>query len=321
MNRTGRLLCALMTCIILLAVCPAQALAAEPIDPTKDSSMTVIYQYDDTPLTGVRFNVFRIASVDDHTQFALEERFADYPVRVNDNTVEGWNELAATLTAYIQAYGTAPDYSEVTDENGTVELTGLKPGLYLVVGEKLVTEFYTYTVQPTIVAIPSLDFEANAWLYDVECYPKARRDAIPDEPSTVKRKVLKIWDDDGNTEKRPENITVQLYADGKPYGEPVKLDAKCYWKYTWENLPEFDAKGGRIVWSVTEAKVDGYTVKIDQSGMTFTVKNSTGKPPVTPPDKPPVLPQTGVLWWPVPLLTCVGLALIIAGIVRRRRNA
>lgn len=30
------------------------------------------------------------------------------------------------------------------------------------------------------------------------------------------------------------------------------------------------------------------------------------------------LPQTGQLWWPVPILAIAGLMLMIAGIIRRR---
>ena len=43
------------------------------------------------------------------------------------------------------------------------------------------------------------------------------------------------------------------------------------------------------------------------------------------PTQPPVygdsLPQTGQLWWPVPVLLCVGLACIAAGLIRRRRTS
>ena len=32
------------------------------------------------------------------------------------------------------------------------------------------------------------------------------------------------------------------------------------------------------------------------------------------------LPQTGSLWWPVPVLTAAGLILVCAGVMRRRRS-
>ncbi len=43
------------------------------------------------------------------------------------------------------------------------------------------------------------------------------------------------------------------------------------------------------------------------------------EPPTTEP-KDPAIPQTGQLWWPVPLLACAGLALFALGMVLNRRN-
>ena len=48
--------------------------------------------------------------------------------------------------------------------------------------------------------------------------------------------------------------------------------------------------------------------------------------PTSPPTKPTPssgggkLPQTGQLWWPVPVLTCGGLGCIVVGLFRRRRD-
>ncbi len=42
-------------------------------------------------------------------------------------------------------------------------------------------------------------------------------------------------------------------------------------------------------------------------------------PPPTPPE--PVLPDTGQLWWPVPVLACGGLALFALGLLLLRRRA
>lgn len=55
------------------------------------------------------------------------------------------------------------------------------------------------------------------------------------------------------------------------------------------------------------------------------VKNELEKTPETtsstePPEKPDRLPQTGQLWWPVPVLICLGLACIAVGLIRRRRD-
>ena len=42
--------------------------------------------------------------------------------------------------------------------------------------------------------------------------------------------------------------------------------------------------------------------------------------PEEPDVPPPTLPQTGLLWWPVPLLMCSGLLLLAAGLIVLRRQ-
>ena len=50
--------------------------------------------------------------------------------------------------------------------------------------------------------------------------------------------------------------------------------------------------------------------------LTNTHKDYT--PGATPPPSGGKLPQTGQLWWPVPVLTAAGMLLIVVGLVRRR---
>lgn len=42
--------------------------------------------------------------------------------------------------------------------------------------------------------------------------------------------------------------------------------------------------------------------------------------PTQKPTPPPDLPQTGMLWWPVPVMLCAGVALLAVGVVCRRRG-
>ena len=51
-----------------------------------------------------------------------------------------------------------------------------------------------------------------------------------------------------------------------------------------------------------------------REGTTFLMTNTY------PPDTPPKIPQTGMLWWPVPLLVCGGLLFVVLGCRMRRRN-
>ena len=72
---------------------------------------------------------------------------------------------------------------------------------------------------------------------------------------------------------------------------------------------------------LVEKEVEGYTVTVTREGITFVVTNTYGETiedEETPLANKPPLPKTGQLWWPVPVLICAGLLLIIFGLLRRR---
>ena len=90
----------------------------------------------------------------------------------------------------------------------------------------------------------------------------------------------KIWDDGDNQDgKRPESITVNLFANGEKIdSKAVKADAEGNWKYSFKNLPKY-ANGQLISYTVTEDAVPEYTTEI--SGTTITNKYQPGKTSIT----------------------------------------
>ena len=86
----------------------------------------------------------------------------------------------------------------------------------------------------------------------------------------------KIWDDGNNQDgKRPESITVNLFANGEKIdSKAVKADAEGNWKYSFKNLPKY-ANGQLISYTVTEDAVPEYTTEI--SGTTIINKYQPGK--------------------------------------------
>ena len=132
---------------------------------------------------------------------------------------------------------------------------------------------------------------------------------------------MKVWNDAGQKHDRPEKITVQLLKNGEVY-DTVILNERNSWRYIWNDLPKYDKNGLPIEWRVVELTPEGYTVSITQESGTFVVTNTPKQPSVTPPtDQPkePTLPQTGELWWPVPVLAAAGLLLIAAGAGKKRK--
>ena len=95
-------------------------------------------------------------------------------------------------------------------------------------------------------------------------------------PELTKISGEKIWDDGDNQDgKRPESITVNLFANGEKIdSKAVKADEEGNWKYSFKNLPKY-ANGQLISYTVTEDVVPEYTTEI--SGTTIINKNQPGK--------------------------------------------
>src|SRR5690625_7613278 len=74
-------------------------------------------------------------------------------------------------------------------------------------------------------------------------------------------KVEKEWKDDNNaTDKRPDQITVELFQnDSKEAVETKVIRNTDNWEYTFKNLDKYDDEGKLYSYTVTESQqVDGY---------------------------------------------------------------
>lgn len=85
-------------------------------------------------------------------------------------------------------------------------------------------------------------------------------------PSTTTVSGTKTWRDNDNQDgERPTAITVNLLADGKQVSSQ-QVTASNDWKYSFTNLPKY-AGGKKIVYTVTENQVKGYTTTIDNTNI------------------------------------------------------
>ncbi len=273
-----RILPLLLSMLCVLALLPTKAFAAGAIDLNQNVTLAIRYTHNEKPVSGVQFNLYYVADVNEYAEFALAGDFENYPVQVNGLTTDGWKTLAETLKGYAEQDKLKALDSGKTDDNGTLSFPNdqesLKPGLYLVVGRTLTKDGYSYKTEPFLVSLPNLDSDANTWSYDVTVEPKHTREELPPSPSddTVSRKVLKVWKDD--VEKlRPQEVIIQLLKDGEVY-DTVTLNEKSDWCHTWDELPKYNKDGSKVEWAVTEKAVDDYTVLIEKNGITFTVTNT-----------------------------------------------
>ena len=101
-------------------------------------------------------------------------------------------------------------------------------------------------------------------------------------PEETEATVQKVWVDGDNQDNiRPETITVQLMANGTPYGDATVLSASNGWTDTITNLPK-NAGGEAIKYTWTEGTLPtGYELtSIETSGTVTTITN-THKPEET----------------------------------------
>lgn len=322
------ILTCLVLCLMLQVFCPIKVRAATTVETDRECSLTIRFVHKGEPITQAGFSLYRVADVSEYGEYQATGSFAKYPVDLSVTDNDKWKEAAETLAAYAVRDGVSPVLSSETDEKGILSWDGLQVGLYLLVGQNRVDGGKRYAPQPVFVRLPEKDAKTDDWIYDVSLNAKA--EITPEESSMISLKVVKVWNDSQDAEKkRPESVTVQLLKDGQ-VNDTQALNAENGWKYTWNDLD------GEYEWKVVEKDVPtGYTVSIGQNEGVFVITNTLNVTPPPKEDSPspkippkqdtpsttvsrsvPNLPQTGMLWWPIPILTICGILLFVTGWVR-----
>lgn len=349
---TSAVMCLLLgAALIASSVVAASALEA---DLNREIGIAVKYEYNDIPISGVRFDLYKIADMTSDGQLKVRPDFAKYKISYDNLTPEKMKTLSDTLCAYIMRDGIAPISSAVTNENGYAVFrseTKQTAGLYLVIGEKKTIGKNIYTPETLMISMPTLDTDGKTHLYKITAIPKGEMNTAG---SKTQIKVSKVWKDDKSKGERPHSVTVQLMRDDVIYSE-VTLSEANNWRYSWKDLNE------KYRWTVAEKEVpDGYTVAVTVSEKNYIIVNTggstehttggttepgntsdtTGRNDTTKPSDTKTtggsdfstsasassstspspsttnssIPQTGMLEWPIPIMAEIGAVLFIIGI-------
>ena len=79
----------------------------------------------------------------------------------------------------------------------------------------------------------------------------------------------KTWNDNDQIAKRPESITVRLFADGTEVNSQT-VNAESNWTYKFTELPKY-AAGKEIVYTVSEDAVPGYITSVNGTNLINTI--------------------------------------------------
>lgn len=334
------------------------AAAYATIDTSRTGSLTVTHvSVDDELMEGVTSHLYLIATIDEEGQYTITDDFKgffeDQDFFNNGYDYDAWKSCVMydpqtdsdDLLSYVRDRNIQEVTSGVSDAKGKTYYTDLKLGVYYVLSDKVEKDGFTHMFVNFVYPVPILEMEKDSAQFVVNYAPSASPKKAKVENKVMTHcHILKRWNDSGYENNRPSSITFDIYCDGE-FMERVTLSPENNWYYEWENE-------GIHSYKVKEVSAGaGYTgdLQIFQDGTHFQVVcTNTYNPPETPPGNPPEepetppgipdlpevlgairdlpevlgarrLPQTGQLWWPLPLLVIAGVLLIVKGI--KKNNA
>lgn len=240
------------------------------------------------PISNMNVSLYRVAD----ENYNLVDSFSRYSIDLKQD-VQG---AANALENRILMDGIEADACVTSDSSGKASFTGLESGIYLVVGKEVFQDGVFYMPQVSLVSLSgylSVDLKYE----------------MSDKPSRIH--VLKVWKKD-NKKSRPKSIEVCLLRSDGIVVDRVVLNSDNQWSYTWDHLST------SYTYSVMETSVpSSYKESCTREKDTIVLTN-TGSDKYRVEKKDEVLPNSGQLWWPVPVLLFVGLVLF--GLGRHLKN-
>ena len=260
---------------------PAKASALD-FDAQRKASVSVNLLETDgvTPIVGVEFSLYRVATVGRTDElelvYAYTDEFSGCGAELDDP------ELSKKLDTFVS--DAAPVKKLSTDAQGQALFSDLPLGLYFIKQTNTVDGYAPCT--PFLVTVPTQS--EDGYIYDINASPKT------DIERLCSITIKKTWNTDSYA-KIPDSITVELLREDTVV-ETATLSSGNNWQTTYTDMPESDS------YSIKEVNVPaGFTATYSQNGYVFTVTNSS------------FLAQTGQLIWPIPVLAMAGLCLVGLG--------
>ncbi len=292
---------ALFFAVLLLALVPVTHAAASL---PQGAELDVCVMHGSIPVVGMNVNIYLAATLRG-TEMSLSSDFSmctellDVAAGDPEDVRGAAYSLESTVTLNREI---KPTSTLSTNEKGYAVFDGLAAGVYLVSCDSLVSGERVYSAAPFLAYIYEADMTSG------ECIVAVTKTAVSGKKLDLE--VVKLWQDACHPSARPDSVELSLWCDGRLY-DVITLPENGRWSHTWTAL---DASRR---WNVTETPCEGYAApEIIRDGDTVTVTNSCNK--TTPPERGDDLPQTGQLWWPVPIMLVVGALLCVLGIVIRR---
>lgn len=301
----SKIIAVFIAMLLMVNTTPKMLFAEEKLDINQKCSLEIKYEAIDAQL-----RLYRIAELDEDASITLTEAYQDYRVDLEDDA----EAAALALESYIQRDQKVPEAYAQTDANGVVSFEDLETGIYLILSNRVEKDEFYYEPLPVMVSLPSKTVEMSEYQYDVVVNMKYTKAEIEDLPETINLKVMKSWEG-GSSNTQPKSIVATLLKDGLEH-DKVELSQANNWQYEWKDL------SSKYAWDVIEDKVpEHYTLKKNKNNLTVILTNTyDDSDDDSSNKKPPKAPDSGQLWWPIPLLVVGGLSFVVFGIILRKKE-
>lgn len=279
LRHLNKLLCLLLCAVFLGLLC--MGVWAQPETGCR---LVIDYHHEGHAIAEATFRLYRIADLSGEEELSYIGAFSNLSL-----DAEALSNEALNLYTRVENQGILPEYTMITDSQGMASVDSVAPGAFLLVGDPVRFNGFTYHVDKQVIFLKG---------ETLTLHTKSTR--LPEDMMLISVKTVKLWDDAGYENERPRAIGVRLLKDGKTVSSVVLSEANN-WTYTWNGLLP------NARWTVEEDVPEDYTVSVLEADHVFTLINHRKQ-----------IPQTGHIWWPVITVLCLGLALIVAGLVIRR---
>lgn len=300
MKKTFRKVLTALTCGLVALMSGVTAFA----DETYQKSIEIVCENDGIVMENLELSIYSCAE-NRNMEYFLNDDFANSGVIFDSSSSSALQSTANSLANVVHSDNITPLATATTDEYGKAQFSNLQNGVYLICGQTFSTDTTEFKFSPMIVEISYATEDL------VISYGKFTATDIP-QPEKTRYSVKKIWKSESDDSlARPTSISVEIYCDGELF-DTVTLNSENNWSAFWES-DQTD-----VQWSVKEIDIPtDYTVSYSNDGTAFEVVNTYSKttpPPADNPPSEPDIPQTGQLWWPVPLMIIAGILFVALGL-------
>lgn len=194
----AQVLCALTLVFALAASFPQRACAIERINEGESGSLTLACTYGRTPVAGLSFSLWQVATFDDVGAYKLDANFADAGIDPNALATASQWDAAAKQAASFAREQSVPSLEQASSaSDGIVLFPDVKPGLYLVSEANVDKDGVRFSTAPCLIAVPQANPTGDSWNYQVVAEPKMEQSALPtndsngkqDQPGTILSKT------------------------------------------------------------------------------------------------------------------------------------